>query len=105
MTKETENISKIRDILFGNNLTELEKRVAKTEVFLRDEITSLDEKLGNRFDELKSLQKNPSQRLIRGYRQRKRNVKRKLSRYVRNSHRSGSLSGSSMRNFPANWVQ
>lgn len=57
MTKETENISKIRDILFGNNLTELEKRVAKTEVFLRDEITSLDEKLGNRFDELKSAAK------------------------------------------------
>lgn len=54
MTKETENISKIRDILFGNNLTELEKRLTKTESFLRVEITSLDEKLTNRFDELKS---------------------------------------------------
>ena len=32
MTKEAENISRIRDILFGNNLTEFEKRIEKNYV-------------------------------------------------------------------------
>jgi hypothetical protein len=54
MSKEAESISKIRDILFGNNLTELEKRFTKTESFLREEISSLDEKLVQRLDEFKT---------------------------------------------------
>ncbi len=57
MTKETENISKIRDILFGNNLTELEKRTVKTEVSLRDEIAAIDEKFSLHIEEIKSSSK------------------------------------------------
>lgn len=58
MSKEAESISKIRDILFGNNLTELEKRFTKTESFLREEISSLDEKLVQYIEEFKKATKS-----------------------------------------------
>lgn len=57
MTKETENISKIREILFGNNLTELEKRFVKTESFLRDEISTLQAKVDKGFEEINASSK------------------------------------------------
>ncbi|PKP54043.1 MAG: hypothetical protein CVT92_01470 [Bacteroidetes bacterium HGW-Bacteroidetes-1] len=57
MTKETENISKIREILFGNNLTELEKRFVRTESFLRDEISMLQAKVDKGFEEISASSK------------------------------------------------
>ncbi len=54
MSNESESISKIRDILFGNNLTELEKRFSKTESLFRAEIESIDEKTVQLIEEMKS---------------------------------------------------
>jgi len=50
MSKDVENISKIRDILFGNNLTELERRLQKTEESLRQQSQNIDSKLSEHID-------------------------------------------------------
>lgn len=42
MSKEVENISKIRDILIGNNLTEIERSLQKTEGILRQQILGVE---------------------------------------------------------------
>jgi hypothetical protein len=44
MNKEVENISKIRDILIGNNLTEIERNLQKTEGILRQQIQVVENK-------------------------------------------------------------
>ncbi|MBS4059721.1 MAG: hypothetical protein KG029_04940 [Bacteroidetes bacterium] len=53
MSKDVENISKIRDILFGNNLTELERRLQKTEETLRQQFQNTDSKLNEHIDNTK----------------------------------------------------
>jgi hypothetical protein len=53
MSKDVENISKIRDILFGNNLTELERRLQKTEETVRQQFQNTDSKLNEHIDKTK----------------------------------------------------
>lgn len=55
MTKEAENISKIRDILFGNNLTEFEKRFERSEQKTDETLSSLEMQTSRQLGELRKL--------------------------------------------------
>lgn len=52
MSKETENISKIRDILIGNNITEMEKRFVRIEDQFRHELHTADRKWHEQHEKL-----------------------------------------------------
>ncbi|MBS4057743.1 MAG: hypothetical protein KKD74_05690 [Bacteroidetes bacterium] len=52
MSKETENISKIRDILIGNNITEMEKRFVRIEDQFRHELHAADRKWHEQHEKL-----------------------------------------------------
>ena len=55
MSKEAENITKIRDILFGNNLTEFEKRFERSEQHYGEALSSLELQTGRQLSELRAL--------------------------------------------------
>lgn len=45
MSQETENIARIRDILFGNNMTDFEKRLLSVEQQMQTELGLLEQRL------------------------------------------------------------
>jgi len=61
MTKEAENISRIRDILFGNNLTEFEKRLEKSDQASRDSLSSLEMQVSRQLAEMRLLMEENKQ--------------------------------------------
>ncbi len=64
MSKEAENITKIRDILFGNNLTEFEKRFERSEQHYGEALSSLELQTSRQLAELRALaEENRQQQL------------------------------------------
>jgi len=54
MLEGTANIEKIRDILFGNQMREYDKRFGRLEERVHKEVTNLNDELSKRFDSLES---------------------------------------------------
>lgn len=64
MSKEAENITKIREILFGNNLTEFEKRFERSEQHYGEALSSLELQTSRQLAELRALaEENRQQQL------------------------------------------
>lgn len=64
MSKEAENITKIREILFGNNLTEFEKRFERSEQHNGDALSSLELQTSRQLAELRAIaEENRQQQL------------------------------------------
>ncbi len=53
MTEGAENISRIRDILIGNNLNEFEKRMEKAEIAARQSVESVESQLNRQLSDLR----------------------------------------------------
>lgn len=63
MAEEVENIAKIRALLFGNNLTELEQHVNKNDEFIRNQLAGIVNQFNAKFETIKALQADSEQQL------------------------------------------